>query len=90
MTGPLDGPALLRVRRGNPDAAELAALTALLLSLTATGTPPDDDGPRARHAKAGWTRPERAPGPPQPRSWSAPPGTRPGAAPTDPPPGRNA
>lgn len=65
---------LLRVLKGSPTPEELAALTALLLART---TAPDDDtgaeGPEGPGpAAAGWRRPERRSGFPDPRTWQGP------------------
>ncbi|MFD3515320.1 acyl-CoA carboxylase subunit epsilon [Streptomyces sp. NPDC058657] len=50
---------LFRVERGDPDAEELAVLTAVLLSrAAAAGAEPDGPSPRHR-VTAGWRRPER-------------------------------
>ncbi|MCD9193527.1 acyl-CoA carboxylase epsilon subunit [Streptomyces albireticuli] len=60
---------LIRVEKGHAGPEELAALTAVLLAVTATaGTEPDD---LARHyrATARWGRHERADRSPGPRSW---------------------
>ncbi|GAA3394568.1 acyl-CoA carboxylase epsilon subunit [Streptomyces roseoviridis] len=64
----------LRVEKGNPDAVELAALTAVLLARTAAlaGTAPAADEP-ADHAPvrrtARWRRLERRTRTGTPRSW---------------------
>ncbi|WP_424887385.1 acyl-CoA carboxylase epsilon subunit [Streptomyces sp. XH2] len=62
----------IRIEKGSAGPEELAALTAVLLARTAAGADPDD---LARHhrATARWTRPERTPRTPGPRSWSAAP-----------------
>ncbi|WP_306318221.1 MULTISPECIES: acyl-CoA carboxylase subunit epsilon [unclassified Streptomyces] len=74
MTGPVGEPTpLLRVVRGRPDAEELAALTAVLLSAAAPGAEPDDISRRER-AVARWSRLERAPGFSGARSWQDEPG----------------
>ncbi|MBN3931838.1 acyl-CoA carboxylase subunit epsilon [Streptomyces verrucosisporus] len=44
--------ALLTVVRGNPDAGELAAVTAVLLALSAHRTPAGASGPRGPEAAA--------------------------------------
>ncbi|WP_367044712.1 acyl-CoA carboxylase epsilon subunit [Streptomyces sp. Je 1-332] len=60
---------LLRVERGNLDAAELAALTAVLLARAAAVGAEPDDVSRQQRAVAQWRRPERV-GPFQgPRTW---------------------
>jgi Acyl-CoA carboxylase epsilon subunit len=56
----------LRVIRGRPDAAELAALTAVL---TALAHVPGDPAPPRRPVTAGWRRPERVRGLCNARSW---------------------
>ncbi|WNF30949.1 acyl-CoA carboxylase subunit epsilon [Streptomyces sp. C11-1] len=59
-------PLLLRIEKGSPDAAELAAVTtALFTRLTA---PPPESGHPGRTA-ASWRRPERSSGFEGPRSW---------------------
>ncbi|MFP8887454.1 acyl-CoA carboxylase subunit epsilon [Streptomyces mangrovi] len=50
--------ALLTVVRGNPDAGELAAVTAVLLALSARRTPADADGPGEPDAAADAGAPE--------------------------------
>ncbi|MEU6918099.1 acyl-CoA carboxylase subunit epsilon [Streptomyces olindensis] len=61
-----DGQVLLRIEKGDPDAHEVAAVTAALLQrLTARPAEPD---PPCR-ARAGWRRPERSPGFRGPRTW---------------------
>ncbi|MDI3390363.1 acyl-CoA carboxylase subunit epsilon [Streptomyces sp. B-S-A8] len=59
----------LRIERGTPDACELAALTAVLLSrvtaLTDAGEDTEEDCPRT----ARWRRLERRNVPSTPRSW---------------------
>ncbi|MGW1884452.1 acyl-CoA carboxylase subunit epsilon [Streptomyces sp. NPDC001970] len=63
---------LVRVERGNPDAEELAALTAVLLTrVAAVGAEPDDVSRRGR-ASTRWRRPERARGFRGPRTWQGP------------------
>ncbi|WP_156727224.1 acyl-CoA carboxylase subunit epsilon [Streptomyces apocyni] len=60
---------LIRVVKGDPSAAELAALTAVLLSRAAqTGAEPDDVS-RGQRAVARWRRPERTRGYTGPRTW---------------------
>ncbi|MFJ9568717.1 acyl-CoA carboxylase subunit epsilon [Streptomyces bacillaris] len=60
---------LFRVERGDPDAEELAALTAVLLSRAAAAGADPDDGPPRHRAAARWRRPERATAYGAPRSW---------------------
>jgi hypothetical protein len=61
---------LIRVVRGRPDAAELAALTAVVLARAAAGA--ERTGPATRTpASAGWRRPERTRGFLGPRTWRA-------------------
>ncbi|MEV0886720.1 acyl-CoA carboxylase subunit epsilon [Streptomyces microflavus] len=59
-----------RIVRGQPNAADLAALTAVLLSRMAAAEPYGDDcaGPSRT---AGWRRPERAAPHRDPRGWRA-------------------
>ncbi|MER7042560.1 acyl-CoA carboxylase epsilon subunit [Streptomyces microflavus] len=59
-----------RIVRGQPTAADLAALTAVLLSRIAAAEPYGDDcaGPSRT---AGWRRPERAAPHRDPRGWRA-------------------
>lgn len=59
-----------RIVRGQPTAADLAALTAVLLSRMAAAQPYGDDcaGPSRT---AGWRRPERAAPHRDPRGWRA-------------------
>lgn len=59
-----------RIVRGQPNAADLAALTAVLLSRIAAAEPYGDDcaGPSRT---AGWRRPERAAPHRDPRGWRA-------------------
>ncbi|MEU4273228.1 acyl-CoA carboxylase epsilon subunit [Streptomyces sp. NPDC026092] len=65
-TGPL-----LRVVKGSPSAEELAVLTALLL--TRMASPGEDTGPAGPGpTTAGWSRPERRSGFPDPRTWHRP------------------
>ncbi|MGW5739752.1 MULTISPECIES: acyl-CoA carboxylase subunit epsilon [Streptomyces] len=61
---------LICVEKGSPTPEELAALTAVLLSRQAADAAPDD---LARHhrATARWSRPDRTPRSPGPRSWRA-------------------
>ncbi|MFJ5927751.1 acyl-CoA carboxylase subunit epsilon [Kitasatospora sp. NPDC092948] len=61
---------ILRVEKGSPDGDELAALTVVLLARLAAAA---DAGPEAggRLPRAGWRRPERAPGFQGPRTWHA-------------------
>jgi len=62
--------ATFRIVRGQPTAADLAALTAVLLSRMAAAEPYGDDcaGPPRT---AGWRRPERAAPHRDPRGWRA-------------------
>lgn len=61
---------LIRIARGNPSADELAALTAVLLTRTATASGADpDDLSRRQRAVARWSRPEREHGFTGPRTW---------------------
>ncbi|MBB1254593.1 acyl-CoA carboxylase subunit epsilon [Streptomyces alkaliterrae] len=60
---------LFRISKGSPDPAELAALTAVLLSRTAAAGAEPDDLSRRQRAVARWRRPERARGFDGPRSW---------------------
>ncbi|MFL6126520.1 acyl-CoA carboxylase subunit epsilon [Actinophytocola sp.] len=55
-----------RITRGQPDAAELAALTAVLTALV---TAPRATPVFPRPAPAPWRRPERTRGPRGARSW---------------------
>ncbi|MFF0116619.1 acyl-CoA carboxylase epsilon subunit [Streptomyces prasinus] len=59
-----------RVVRGQPTAADLAALTAVLLSRLAAAEPYGDDCPGAPRT-AGWRRLERAAPHRDPRDWRA-------------------
>ncbi|MGP3922543.1 MULTISPECIES: acyl-CoA carboxylase epsilon subunit [unclassified Streptomyces] len=60
---------LIRIAKGNPNATELAALTAVLLARTAAVGADPDDLSRPRRAVAHWARPEREPGFTGPRTW---------------------
>ncbi|KOG90337.1 acyl-CoA carboxylase subunit epsilon [Streptomyces varsoviensis] len=66
MSTPTD--AVVRVEKGEADAEELAAVTAVLLARAAA-----DRGranlPRPRRTTAGWRRLERTPGFRAPHSW---------------------
>ncbi|WP_434598879.1 acyl-CoA carboxylase subunit epsilon [Streptomyces sp. A5-4] len=62
-----DSERLFRVEKGAPDAEELAALTAVLLT-RAAGPPPGSEPPRER-ATAGWRRLERRARFAGPRTW---------------------
>jgi hypothetical protein len=68
MSGPLVPP-LFRVAKGNPDAEELAAITAVLLGLAAGIGAEPEHAPRRKRAVAGWRRPERASAFDGPRTW---------------------
>jgi hypothetical protein len=59
----------LRVEKGNPDACELAALTAVLLARAAALGGAGEDAERTCRRTAGWRRLERRSGPSTPRSW---------------------
>ncbi|MEU2228226.1 acyl-CoA carboxylase subunit epsilon [Streptomyces sp. NPDC018347] len=59
---------LIRVLRGHPSAAELAALTAVVLARAAAGEDRAGAAASAR-AAAGWRRPERVRGFLGPRTW---------------------
>lgn len=62
-TDDADGPVpYLRVIRGCPDAADLAALTAVLLARGAAAGTAADDVSRRERAVARWSRPERESG----------------------------
>ncbi|MEW2067051.1 acyl-CoA carboxylase epsilon subunit [Streptomyces sp. NPDC007346] len=65
-----EGAATFRIVRGQPTAADLAALTAVLLSRLATAEAYGDEcaGPPRT---AGWRRPERAAPHRDPRGWRA-------------------
>lgn len=55
-----------RIEKGNPDAAELAALTAVLLACGASGTQAPAERPRAT---ARWAGPAKSADHHLPRSW---------------------
>lgn len=60
---------LLRIVRGTPDDAELAALTAVVAGLAARRRPAEEPPPRSRWAdRAALLRPMPAPGP---GAWAA-------------------
>ncbi|MDR3081392.1 MAG: acyl-CoA carboxylase subunit epsilon [Streptomyces sp.] len=62
-----DGETLIRVEKGEPTEAELAALTAVLLTRAAVS---EDAAPdTGARATARWSRLERSAGHRQPRSW---------------------
>ena len=61
---------ILRVEKGNPDGDELAALTVVLLARLAASAAADTEA-YGRLSRAGWRRPERAPGFQGPRTWRA-------------------
>ncbi|MGW4984623.1 acyl-CoA carboxylase subunit epsilon [Streptomyces mirabilis] len=67
---PAPGP-LFRIERGCPSPEELAALTAVLMAVTAgPGVAPDDTA-RKHQVVALWRRPERVTGFDGPRTWRA-------------------
>ncbi|WP_329533316.1 acyl-CoA carboxylase subunit epsilon [Streptomyces sp. NBC_01450] len=67
---PVAGP-LFRIERGCPSPEELAALTAVLMAVTAgPGVVPDDTA-RKHQVVALWRRPERVTGFDGPRTWRA-------------------
>jgi hypothetical protein len=67
---PVAGP-LFRIERGCPSPEELAALTAVLMAVTAgPGVAPDDTA-RKHQVVALWRRPERVTGFDGPRTWRA-------------------
>ncbi|MGW1761319.1 acyl-CoA carboxylase subunit epsilon [Streptomyces mirabilis] len=67
---PAAGP-LFRIERGCPSPEELAALTAVLMAVTAgPGVAPDDTA-RRHQVVALWRRPERVTGFDGPRTWRA-------------------
>ncbi|MGW4989036.1 acyl-CoA carboxylase subunit epsilon [Streptomyces mirabilis] len=72
--GPVSEPAagpLFRIERGCPSPEELAALTAVLMAVTAgPGVAPDDTA-RKHQVVALWRRPERVTGFDGPRTWRA-------------------
>lgn len=53
---------LIRVERGSPDDAELAALTAVLLATAAAAEGAPEEDSDADRAVAPWRRPERSAG----------------------------
>ncbi|MDT9687564.1 acyl-CoA carboxylase subunit epsilon [Streptomyces sp. P9(2023)] len=59
-------PALLRIEKGDPDPAELAAVTTALLTRLTAVAPRAEGQDRPR---AAWRRPERSPGFRGPRTW---------------------
>ncbi|MEG3631662.1 acyl-CoA carboxylase epsilon subunit [Streptomyces poriticola] len=60
----------LRVVKGSPSDAELAAVTAVVLAAVAgAGAGADDEVDAPRPAAAGWRRPERQSGFLGPRTW---------------------
>ncbi|MFC4030681.1 acyl-CoA carboxylase epsilon subunit [Streptomyces polygonati] len=65
MSTPADS--LVRVEKGQADAEELAALTAILLARAAAGETPAPSVPV--RSTAGWRRLERTPGFRAPHSW---------------------
>ena len=69
-TDPVAGP-LFRIERGSPSPEELAALTAVLMAVTAgPGVAPDDIA-RRQQVVALWRRPERTTAYDGPRTWRA-------------------
>ncbi|MFG2683772.1 acyl-CoA carboxylase subunit epsilon [Streptomyces sp. NPDC048392] len=71
-----DEATVLRVLRGRPTPAEIAALTSVLLARAAALAVPSP-GPRRTRPTAGWRRPERTAPHRDPRSWHST-GRRPG------------
>ncbi|MFD8423594.1 acyl-CoA carboxylase subunit epsilon [Streptomyces sp. NPDC059466] len=69
-TDPVAGP-LFRIERGSPSAEELAALTAVLMAVTAGPGVVPDDLARRHQVVALWRRPERVTGYDGPRTWRA-------------------
>jgi hypothetical protein len=70
VSEPAAGP-LFRIERGCPSPEELAALTAVLMAVTAgPGVAPDDTA-RKHQVVALWRRPERVTGFDGPRTWRA-------------------
>ncbi|MFD5655577.1 acyl-CoA carboxylase epsilon subunit [Streptomyces sp. NPDC127039] len=63
-----DGAAVVRILRGRPTPAEIAALTSVLLARAAAlgALPP---GPPRPRPTAGWRRPERTAAHRDPRGW---------------------
>ncbi len=71
MTGAaVDPAAVIRVEHGNPDAEELAVITAVLLARAAAAG--RAGAPAHRRATAGWRQLERVLRPRDPRGWRAP------------------
>ncbi|MEJ1202777.1 MULTISPECIES: acyl-CoA carboxylase epsilon subunit [unclassified Streptomyces] len=60
---------LLRIEKGNPDEAELAALTAVLLARAGVLPGQDEEAKQADRRTACWRRLERRTRPGTPRSW---------------------
>ncbi|MFB7085273.1 acyl-CoA carboxylase epsilon subunit [Streptomyces sp. NPDC056296] len=60
---------LLRIEKGNPDEAELAALTAVLLARAGALPGQDEEAKQADRRTACWRRLERRTRPGTPRSW---------------------
>ncbi|WND34675.1 acyl-CoA carboxylase epsilon subunit [Streptomyces sp. BB1-1-1] len=60
---------LLRIEKGNPDEAELAALTAVLLARAGVLPGRDEEAKQADRRTACWRRLERRTRPGTPRSW---------------------
>ncbi|MER6443459.1 MULTISPECIES: acyl-CoA carboxylase subunit epsilon [unclassified Streptomyces] len=69
-TEPVAGP-LFRIERGSPSPEELAALTAVLMAVTAGPGVVPDDLARRHQVVALWRRPERVTGFDGPRTWRA-------------------
>jgi hypothetical protein len=67
---PAAGP-LFRIERGCPSPEELAALTAVLMAVTAGPVVAPDDTARKHQVVALWRRPERVTGFDGPRTWRA-------------------
>ncbi|MEV0278715.1 acyl-CoA carboxylase subunit epsilon [Streptomyces sp. NPDC050610] len=67
MSTPTD--AVVRVEKGQADAEELAAVTAVLLARAAATQDRATNLPRPRRTTAGWRRLERTPGFRAPHSW---------------------
>ncbi|MFH9293704.1 acyl-CoA carboxylase subunit epsilon [Streptomyces sp. NPDC017520] len=69
-TSDVDAPSsLFRIERGAPDAEELAALTAVLMSRAAAAGVEPDDLSRRHRATARWQRPERTAAYVAPHGW---------------------
>jgi hypothetical protein len=66
---PVGTETFLRIEKGNPDACELAAITAVLLARAAALADPDEEVEENGRRTAGWRRLERRSGPSTPRSW---------------------